>query len=177
MTTKTIGRAVGGLFLLAFLAYGGGSALVDSAGGNPAALSDVLNAQGRISAGVLLILLNSVIVAGIGVLAFPVLRAHHEVSAHAYLVTRVAEAVLLAVGALFLLLLVPLSREYADSGTGDSPALQALARVAQEGNQNAYAFAMIVLGLGSLPFCHVLLRARLVPPFLALWLTFRTSPG
>ena len=169
MSTRTIGRMVGALILVAFLAYGGGSALVDSASGASAMLSEVASNQLRISAGVLLILLNSAVVTAIGVLAFPVLSKHDEIAAYAYLVTRVFEAVILAVGALGLLLLVPLSQEYAEAGGGENSFLPALARLAQDANQNAYTFAMIVLGLGSLMFCRVLLRARLVPRLLAIW--------
>ena len=169
MSTRAIGRAVGALILLAFVVYGGGSALVDAGSGVPAVLTDVSGNQLQISAGVLLILLNSAVVAVIGVLAFPVLKRYHEISAYAYLTTRAFEAVMLAVGAMLLLLLLPLSREYAEVGTGDVSVLPAVARVAQEGNQAAYQFAMIGMGLGSLMFCRVLLQARLVPKFLAVW--------
>jgi Domain of unknown function (DUF4386) len=169
MTTRASGRIVGALFLLAFVVYGGGSALVESGSGAPAVLSDVAENQMQISAGALMILLNSVVVASIGVLAFPILRRRHTISAYAYLIARVLEAVMLAAGALCLLLLIPLSREYAEAGANDASVLPALARVAQDGNQNAYHFAMIFLGLGSLLFCRVLLRARLVPRFMAVW--------
>jgi hypothetical protein len=169
MTTRTTGRIVGALFLLAFVVYGGGSTLVESGSGVPAVVSDIADNQLQISAGVLMILLNSAVVASIGILAFPVLRQHHAISAYAYLITRTFEAVMLAVGAVFLLLLIPLSREYAEAGARDASVLPALARVAQEGNHNAYRFAMIFLGLGSLLFCRVLLQARLVPRFMAVW--------
>lgn len=169
MSNRMIGRMLGALILLAFVVYGGGTALVDSGSGTPAVLSNVADNQVQISAGALMILLNSVVVASIGVLAFPVLRQHHTISAYAYLITRVFEAVMLAAGALCLLLLIPLSREYAVAGAGDASVLPALARVAQDGNQNAYHFAMIFLGLGSLLFCRVLLQARLVPRFMAVW--------
>ncbi|GAA4288336.1 DUF4386 domain-containing protein [Georgenia daeguensis] len=169
MSTRTTGRIVGALILLAFVLYGGGTILVGSGAGVPAVLSDVGESRTQISAGALLILLNSAAVAGIGVLALPVLKQHHEVSAYAYLITRTFEALMLAVGALCLLVLIPLSREYAEAGAVDASALPALARVAQEGNQTAYQFAMIGLGLGSILFCRVLLRARLVPRLLAVW--------
>lgn len=169
MSTRTSGRIVGALILLAFVLYGGGMALVDSGSGAPAVLADVADNQMQISAGALLMLLNSAVVAGIGVVAFPVLKLHDEISAYAYLVTRVFEAVMLAVGVVLLLLLVPLGSEYADAGAGDAPVISSLARVAQEGNQYAYQFAMIGLGLGSVLFCRVLLRARLVPRSIAVW--------
>jgi hypothetical protein len=69
----------------------------------------------------------------------------------------------MAVGILSLLLLITLAKEYADGGAGDASVLPSLARVAQEGNQYSYQIAMIGLGLGSVMFCRVLFRARLVP--------------
>ena len=171
MSPRTSGRIVGALILAAFVLYGAGSALVDAGSGSPADLADVADNQKLISAGALLMLLNSAGVAVIGVVAFPVLRHTHQISAFAYLVTRAFEAVMLAVGAVLMLLMVPLAREYVDAGAGagEGSTLPALARVAQEGSQYAYWFAMTGLALGSLLFCRVLLQARLVPGFLAVW--------
>ena len=120
MSSRTTGRIVGALFLVAFIAYGGGSALVNAGSGTPAVLADAGDNQMQISAGALLMLLNSAVVASIGVAAFPVLKRHHEISAYAYLITRVFEAVVLAVGVVFLLLLVPLGQEYIDAGASDA---------------------------------------------------------
>ncbi|GAA3462759.1 DUF4386 domain-containing protein [Saccharothrix longispora] len=131
MSPRTTGRAVGALFLLAFFAYGGGTALVGA---------------GSVPAGALLMLVNSAVVVGIGVLALPVLRPHDELTAHAYLTGRAAEAVLLAVGIVFLL------------GTS-----------ANEGDHYAYQLAMIFAGAVGVLFCRTLLRARLVPRALAVW--------
>ena len=169
MSTKASGRMVGGLILLAFVFYGGGSALVDSASGTPAVLSEAAGSQTQMAVGALLMLINCAIVASIGVVAFPVVKRYHQPSAYAYLVTRVFEAVMLAVGVVFLLLLVPLGKEYIDAGASDGSVLSSLARVAQDGSQYAYWAAMTGLGLGSLLFCRVLLHARLVPRFLAVW--------
>jgi hypothetical protein len=135
MSTRARGRVVGSLFWLAMLAYLSGTTLVGAAAGRP-----ILTA-----AGALLMLLNSVVVAGIGILVRPVLRRHDETSAIAYLVSRMVEAVLLAVGVVFVLRLMPVAGEY------------------------AYQVAMIALGLGGVVFCRVLLRARLVPRFVAIW--------
>jgi hypothetical protein len=90
-------------------------------------------------------LLNSAVVAAIGILVRPVLRRHDGTSALAYLVSRVVEAVLLAVGVVFVLRLMPVAAEY------------------------AYQVAMIAVGLGGVVFCRVLLRARLVPRLVAVW--------
>ncbi|WP_171074748.1 DUF4386 domain-containing protein [Nonomuraea basaltis] len=163
MSTRTIGRIVGALFLLAFVVYMGGGAMV----GAGSSATDVLNDQTLVSAGALLMLVNSAVVVGIGVLALPVLKPHSEISAYAYLAGRTVEAVMLAVGVVFLLLLGPLAQEHA--AAGNASVLAALGRVAQEGNHYSYQLAMISVGVVGLLFCRVLWRARLVPRFMAAW--------
>jgi len=164
MSPKTSGRIVGFMFLLAFLVYGGGSLLAISITGEPVALADVVGFEGRLTAGVLLMLLNSAVVIGIGVAAYPVLKRHHPLTASAYLLTRGFEAALLAVSAMLLLSFVPLAQEFDTSG---DPSVATAARVVHEASLNAYWVAMIGLSLGSLLFCRALFRARLVPPALA----------
>ena len=138
MSSRAIGRAMGTLFLLAFVAYGTGSALVDAGSG------------ARVAAGALLMLVNSAVVVGIGVLAFPVLKPHSEITAHAYLVGRAVEAALLAVGVVFVL-------------------LPASAGTAVAGNHYSYQVAMMSVGAVGVLFCRVLLRARLVHRAVAVW--------
>ncbi|MEV1117389.1 DUF4386 domain-containing protein [Actinosynnema sp. NPDC049800] len=138
MSSRAIGRTVGTLFLVAFVAYGGGTALVGS------------GSSAQVGAGALLMLANSAVVVGIGVLAFPVLRPHSELTAHAYLVGRAVEAALLAVGVVFVL-------------------LPASAGVGAAGNHYSYQVAMMAVGAVGVLFCRVLLRARLVPRAIAAW--------
>jgi hypothetical protein len=166
MSAKTSGRIVGGLLLLAFLAYGGGSALANSVTGTPVVLAGVVGSENRLIAGVLLMLLNSAVVVGIGVAAYPVLKRHHPGTASAYLLTRGFEASLLAVGAVLLLTLVPLADALA--ATGDT-VFEPLARVTQEASLNAYWVAMIGLSLGSLLFCRALFLTRLLPRPIVVW--------
>jgi hypothetical protein len=132
MSARTAGRTAGALFLLACVAYLAG-ALAGSGSASTVVLSHVAGHQMQISAGALLMLVNSAAVIGIGVLVFPVLKRHHEISAYGYLTTQVAQAVMCAVGIAFLLLRVPLAQEYAGGGAHDTSVLPALARVAQEG--------------------------------------------
>ena len=61
-----------------------------------------------------------------------------------YLVIRTLEAVLLAVGVLLL-----------------------ISMASPRGNDLAYQLAMIILGIGSVPFCWVLMRDRFLPGWLA----------
>jgi hypothetical protein len=166
MSAKTSGRIVGSMLLIAFVVYGGGSILATSVTGTPVVLADVIGSQDRLTAGVLLMLLNSAIVITIGVAAYPVLERHHRATATAYLLTRGFEAAMLAVSSVLLLALVPLADEAAATS---EQGLAALARVTQETSLTAYWVAMIGLSLGSLLFCRVLFRERLVPRLVAVW--------
>ena len=68
MSTRTIGRIVGGLILLAYVVYIAGGAMVDSGSGN---LSDVVANPMQVSAGGVLMLANSAIVASMACWCFP----------------------------------------------------------------------------------------------------------
>jgi hypothetical protein len=141
---RTTARIVGILFLSGFLTYGIGSSLATSitaSGGDTAGPVFLTGAA--------LMLLNSAIVIGIGLLMLPILRPHDKAVAAGYLGTRIFEGVGLAIGALSLLML-----------TGPA---------AIGANFVAYNLAMAGLGIGSLFFCAVLFRSGLVRRFLAGW--------
>ena len=138
-------RIVGVLFLAAFLAYGVGSTIATGIAGS----GDRSGSEALFVTGAALMLLNSAIVIGIGVLMFPILRPHNQVIATSYLGTRIFEGVGLAIGVVCLIVL-----------TGSA---------AIDANFAAYNLAMAGLGIGSLFFCALLLRAGLVPRFLAVW--------
>ena len=99
--------------------------------------------------GAALMLLNSAFVIGIGVLMFPILRAHNKAIAAGYLGTRIFEGVVLAIGVVSLIVL-----------TGSA---------AIDANAVFYNVAEAALGIGSLFFCALLFRTGLVPRFLAAW--------
>ena len=169
ITTETSGRVVGGLFLSAFALYGGGSALIKTATRGNTALPENAASLGRLSTGATLMLANSAVVAGIGVLASRALRRRARRSAQIYLGTRTAEATLLALAPASTLCLVALARRGAETSDGAGPAVDALARAAVENSESTYWVAMAALGLGSVPFCRTLLNSALLPRPLAAW--------
>jgi hypothetical protein len=128
MSHRTIGRIVGALFLAAFVCYGVGSALVDR------------------PLGLALMLLNSAVVATIGVLVFRAFRRPHPRTSAIYLTARALEAILLAVG---VVLVVSMG--------------------SAEINSLTYQVAMLILGVGSVLFCRALLRDQFVPRWLVVW--------
>src|SRR4051812_15184226 len=138
-------RAVGALFLAGFLTYGVGNliatGIVDS--------GDRSDSTAFFVTGIALMLLNSVVVTGIGVLMFPILRVHSPATAAGYLGTRIFEGVVLALGVVSLIVLT------------SSDAIHA--------NAALYSVAEAVLGVGSLFFCALLFRTGLVPRWLAAW--------
>ena len=143
--TRRTARIVGILFLAAFLAYGVGTAIATSIAGS----ADPRGSDLLLITGAALMLLNSAFVIGIGVLMFPILRAHNNDIAAGYLGTRIFEGVVLAIGVVSLIVL-----------TG-SDAINA--------NAAFYSVAEAGLGIGSLFFCALLFRTGLVPRWLAVW--------
>src|SRR3954449_12902010 len=136
---------VGALFLAGYLAYGVGSLIAQGV----VRSTDRSGSTALFVTGAALMLLNSAMVFGIGVLMFPILRPHKEAVAAAYLGTRIFEGVVLAIGVVSLIVL-----------TGSS---------AIHANSVFYNIAEAGLGIGSLFFCALLFRTRLVPRFLAAW--------
>lgn len=144
---------------MAFLAYGIGTGMVTGVleATNPVVEFTLKRTQ--FIAGAALMLLNSAIVASIGLLLLPLLVRYNRVIAWSYLAARAIEAVALATGVMSLLLLVATK----------SPVTQTVIVTASRGNFVAYQTGMAVLGFGSLFFCALLYRCRLVPRFLAAW--------
>jgi hypothetical protein len=141
-SVRRTARIVGVLFLAGYLAYGVGSLIAKGS-------ADRSGSTALFVTGAALMLLNSAFVIGIGVLMFPILRPHNKAIAAGYLGTRIFEGVVLAIGLVSLIVL-----------TG-SAAIHA--------NSVCYNIAEAGLGIGSLFFCALLFRTRLVPRFLAVW--------
>ncbi|MGY2873570.1 hypothetical protein ACVW00_000760 [Marmoricola sp. URHA0025 HA25] len=158
---NTSSRLIGGLFLAGFLLYGVGFALVSSVIDRPHFLATVPEHRATLLAGAFLMLLNTVVDVGKGVLFFPILERHSKRAAQTYLATMVVEVVLLAGGALMFFLLVPLA-EHRGAGWADG-----ISNVVVDANASAYQLAEMLLGLGALALTVVLLRTGLVPRRLA----------
>ena len=169
MTPRTAGRAVGGLFLSAFLLYGGGTFLVASTTGGASPLPENAASLGQLAAGATLLLLNSAAVVTIGALAYRVLWRKHRRTAVAYLATRTVEAALLALAPLGTLSLTLLTSGSAWSSDIAGSGLSGPARTLVENGESAYSIAMATWGVGSIFFCWAVLRSGLLPRFLAAW--------
>src|SRR5207253_9118957 len=117
----TYSRLIGALFLLGFLFYGVGAALVTSVTGASDFVATISAHQTTLVLGAFLMLLNTVVDIGKGVLFFPIVERHGKRAALAYLVAISMQVVFLDLGVLCLLMLVPLG-QFAVDAAGASAA-------------------------------------------------------
>jgi hypothetical protein len=156
----TAPRMIGALFIAGFVGYGAGFALVNSVVGEPGFLPDVGAHRTTLVVGALLMLLNVLVDVGKGVLFFPVLNRHGHRTALLYLTLMAAEAVLLGLGVLCLLMVVPLHDRGADPLFGG---------LAVDANGLVYQIGEFLLGFAGVFLCTLLARVRLIPRYLAWW--------
>jgi hypothetical protein len=157
---------IGALFLAGFLAYGVGFSLVTSVTGAPDYLTAMATHQSTLVLGAFLMLLNTVVDIGKGVLFFPILERHGKRSALAYLAAISVQVVFLDIGALCLLMLVPLG-QYA---TGANAAwATGVGSLLTQANTMAYQIGQATLAGGAIFLTAVLYRARLLPRLLSAW--------
>jgi hypothetical protein len=158
----TYSRLIGALFLLGFLCYGVGSGLATSLVGGSNFLSTIAASQTLLVIGAFLMFLNTGVDLGKGILFFPILEKHSKRTALAYLSTMIVEVVLLAIGALALLLIVPLARHAGEAGA------QTLGSILVQTNATAYQMGEMTLGVGAVFLCLLLFRIQLIPRWLAI---------
>lgn len=112
-------------------------------------------------------LVNSAAVIGVGVMIFPILTRHHEISAYGYLSAQLVQGVMRAVG-IALLPRIPLAQQH--PGARDGSVLSAPARVAQEANHYSVWIAGWLLTLAGV--CRAPGRAG----WPSGWLAWRERP-
>lgn len=168
---RTTARLAGILILLATATYMAGSGLLDSVLTLPDYLAQVYPSRGQVVTGVLLEFVNATAIVVVGIVLFRILRRHSETIALGYAATRIIECTLLIVAGISSLLLVPLSQDFVQAGVADTSTLQAVGTLLVDQSALAFQFAMVALGVGSIPFCYLLYRRQLVPrPIAALGL-------
>ena len=138
---------IGVLFLLATASYMLGSGLVEAA----LKVTDI-NAK-QIKTGVLLELINSAAVVGIVALLFPILRKYSEGLTMIYVSSRIIESALLLIAAIAPLLFITLNQVEA----------QQLSAMVTLFADYSFQLAMVSLSAGSVFFCCILYKNRLIP--------------
>lgn len=167
---KTIARTFGVFFLLAFLSYGMGTGLTTSVADATDMLGNFSNYHNALVIGVVLMaLVHTIVNIGLPVLMVPILKNYNKVLSYGYLSAGITATVVLIIGAVFLMMLIPLSTMYADADSMDATYFETIAAILTKGNFYAYQIGMAIWGFGGLMFCYLLYISKLVPRGLAVW--------
>jgi hypothetical protein len=143
--------------------------LIEPILGTPDHLATVSANSLALAIGAILMLVAAFGDAAHGILMFPVLKRRNEHLAAGYLGARIVDGVLLAVGVMFLLLQIPLGREYLSAAARDTASPRALSTLTTQAHLYSYEIGMIAVGFAGLILCSALYTATLVPRLIAIW--------
>ncbi len=164
-THKTAARMFGGLFILAFLSYGIGSGLTAKVTGAPDVLAAIsIDQPALIIGAILMAIVHSAVNVGVGSIMLVILKPFNNTMAYGYFGAVMLATVMLAIGAVFLLMLAPLSQSQASAAT-----ITTLASLLSAGNFYAYQIGMALWGIGGLLLAWLLYISRIVPRIFAFW--------
>lgn len=138
--TRRTGVAIGILMLSAFVLYGVGQGIITAAP----------------QVGLLMIILNSMVVASVGYLFVVLLDNERRVMSSLYLGTRILEAVLLGIGGVLL---------YSAAIVPDGVLAAAIPTI----NNTAYQMGMFCLGIGSILLFSSLVARKQLTSWLGIW--------
>ena len=162
-------RVYGIFFLLAFLTYGSGSAIVanyaDGAGGLAVLFA---NKTTYIIGFLLMAVVHTFVNVGLATVMLPILKVYNKTVTYGYFGAAITATVVAVVGAMFMVLLVPLSEAFVNS-TGDTGYYDTLATLLKKGGLYGYQLGMTLWGLGGLMFCYLLYVSKLVPRIFPIW--------
>ncbi len=162
-------RLIGALFLLGFLFYGTGFALVSSVVGAPDFLAAIASHRVTLVLGAVLMLLPIITDVWRAVVFFPILGEGGRSTALTYLAAQIISVVMFFVGSLSLLLIVPLSQYAVDATGGSVDWATALGSLLVQSQENTYHIAQLSLAFGSLSLWFYGFRVRLIPRAFAGW--------
>lgn len=163
-------RFFGIFFMLSFISYAVGSGLVDTLIHAPDGLSVVYANQFQIVVGAILIaIMHTLFNAGLVIIMFRILKNYNNYLAYAYFSTAIMGTLMLAIGAIFLLLLIPLSDAFVKAEGADMPFFQILTTISTKGNFFAYQLGMALWGIGGLILCYLLYKSKIIPRFMPVW--------
>ncbi len=169
---KFAARAFGISFLIGYLSYGIGFGLVNAIINSPEGLLAIHAAKHQVifEAAIMMALFATINI-GLGIIMTPLLKPFNKTFAYGYLGAAIASTVMLIVGAVFILIMTPLSDELVrvTTSSGDTSYFQTLFLLCKKANFFSYQIGMAIWGLGGLMFCYLLYLSRLVPRWLSVW--------
>jgi hypothetical protein len=126
--------------------------------------------QNRVMTGALLEFTMAVLIVGISIYLYQILKKYNGALALGYVVFRTIETVLLTVCAISLLTLLTLSQKFVIAGTPDASWFQTLATLLLAVREwGGGVFSAIVFSLSALILNFILYRSLLIPRWLSVW--------
>ena len=169
-SNRRIEIIVGVLFITATVAYSLGVILLDPIIQGSEYLAKATENENQMVVGALLVLIDSVAVAGIGILLFPILKKKNENLAFGYAGARIIESVLFMVNTIFLLTLLNLSQEFVKAGAPDVVYYKALGAVLLAAGHWAYLLGLgLAFAISALILNYLLYQSKLIPRWLSGW--------
>lgn len=170
ITHRNAARIFGIFFIIAFLSYGIGSGMIDSVTKTPDFLTNVYANQVTIIVGVISIaVVHTFVNIGLPVVMLPILKRFNKTLTYGYLSLGIASTTIAVVGAIFSLLLVPLSNESVNAASTATEHYETIGHILKMGGFYGYQIAMAIWGLGGLLFTAVLYKSKVVPRVFSIW--------
>jgi hypothetical protein len=167
---KIAARTFGVAFLIGYISYGLGFGLLNSIINPSGSLALIFNCKNQLilEAAIMMAVFAPVNMV-LGAIMTPIFKPYNQTLAYCYLSAAIASTVLLIIGAIFLLLSIPLSEEFLKVGAGDTRNIELLFTLCKKANFFSYQIAMVIWGLGGLIFCYLLFVSTIVPRWLSVW--------
>jgi hypothetical protein len=161
---------VGVLFIIATVAFSLSEVILPPILDDPDYLIDVSANENQVIIGALLVLIDVVAVAGIGIVMYPILKNHNETLAFGYAGARIAEGILFSVNVIPILTLLTLSKEFVMAGAPDASYYQTLGTLLIAAGDWAFLLGFgVAFTLSALILNFVLYQSKLVPRWLSVW--------
>ena len=125
--------------------------------------------ENQIRIGALLEFAMAAAVAAIPICMYPILKKYNESMALGYVVGRLVEGIMFTIGAISLLALLTLSKEFALAGAPSASYYQIIATTVLAIRAGESVFAQFGFSLGSVMFYYLLYKSKLIPRWLSGW--------
>jgi hypothetical protein len=138
--------------------------------GAPDYLASIAANQNPITLGIVLYFAMALCCAGVGLSLFPVLRKYSEGVAIGTVGFRVIESILQMLGAIFMVFLLQLSREYVLAGSPSLSQFQVMGTVLQAGSDwISNSGTLLCWGVAAVMYYSLFYQYRLMPRWISLW--------
>lgn len=162
-------RLIGALYLLGFIVYGAGFALVTSIISVPDFLSTMSLHKTMLALGAFMMMLTLFTDVWRAILFFTILENHSKRTALIYLAAQIISVVFMNIGVLCLLMTIPLGQHVLDVGGTNLEWAKTIGSLLTQTNTMAYQIGQMTLAIGSGFLWLLGYRIRLVPKYFAVW--------